>query len=60
MPESTAISVTHRPAWKALQAHYNQIHSRHLKELFAEDPKRAASAWSSRPPACTSTTPSIA
>ena len=23
-----------------MQAHYNQIHSRHLKELFADDPKR--------------------
>ncbi len=38
MPES--ILLTQRPAWKALQAHYNQLHSRHLKELFAADPKR--------------------
>src|SRR5712692_5644298 len=28
------------PAWKALQAHYNQIHSRHLRTLFSEDPRR--------------------
>ena len=41
MPASTKTnSLTERPAWKALQAHYNQIHSRHLKTLFAEDPKR--------------------
>jgi glucose-6-phosphate isomerase len=39
MPASTN-SLTERPAWKALQAHYDQIHSRHLKDLFAEDPKR--------------------
>jgi len=38
MPES--IPLTQRPAWKALQAHCNQLHSRHLKELFAADPKR--------------------
>jgi glucose-6-phosphate isomerase len=41
MPASTKTnSLTERPAWKALQAHYNQLHSRHLKTLFAEDPKR--------------------
>src|ERR1035437_1194178 len=41
MPASTKTnSLTERPAWKALQAHYNQIHSRHLRTLFAEDPKR--------------------
>jgi glucose-6-phosphate isomerase len=33
-------SLTSRPAWKALQAHFNSIHSRHLRTLFAEDPKR--------------------
>ena len=37
MPAST---LTERPAWKALQAHYNQIHNRHLRTLFSEDPKR--------------------
>ncbi len=41
MPASTTASpLTARPAWKALQAHYNQVHSRHLRTLFAEDPKR--------------------
>src|ERR1700730_2672596 len=40
MPASS-ISLTERPAWKALQAHYNQIHSRHLRAMFAEDPKRS-------------------
>src|SRR6202041_4093607 len=39
MPASS-ISLTNRPAWKALQAHYDQIHSRHLRAMFAEDPKR--------------------
>src|SRR6202795_3325382 len=39
MPAPT-ISLTNRPAWKALQAHYNQIHSRHLRAMFNEDPKR--------------------
>jgi glucose-6-phosphate isomerase len=29
-----------RPAWKALQAHFEQIHGKHLRELFAEDPAR--------------------
>ncbi len=29
-----------RPSWKALQAHFEQIRSKHLRELFAEDPAR--------------------
>ena len=29
-----------RAAWKALQAHHQQIAKKQLKELFAEDPKR--------------------
>ena len=29
-----------RPAWKKLQAHFKEIGSRHLRELFAEDPHR--------------------
>ncbi len=29
-----------RPSWKALQAHFEQIHGKHLSELFAEDPAR--------------------
>ncbi|MGC2757544.1 glucose-6-phosphate isomerase [Candidatus Binatus sp.] len=37
---SPSISLTNRPAWKALQEHYNQIRSRHLRAMFDEDPKR--------------------
>src|SRR6202451_3778227 len=33
-------SFTRRDAFKALQAHYKQIRTRHLRELFAEDPER--------------------
>src|SRR6266478_6469935 len=33
-------SLTARPAWKALQSHYGQIRSQHLRRLFADDPKR--------------------
>jgi glucose-6-phosphate isomerase len=29
-----------RPAWKALEAHYQQIKDVHLRRLFADDPKR--------------------
>ena len=29
-----------RPAWKALQAHYTRIATRHLRDLFAEDAGR--------------------
>jgi glucose-6-phosphate isomerase len=32
--------LTERPAWKALQAHYEKISGRHLRDLFAEDPDR--------------------
>jgi glucose-6-phosphate isomerase len=28
------------PAWKALDAHYAKLRDRHLRELFADDPKR--------------------
>jgi glucose-6-phosphate isomerase len=34
------LPLTQRPAWKALQAHYQQIHPLHLRQLFAEDPLR--------------------
>jgi glucose-6-phosphate isomerase len=37
---STEKPLTARPAWKALQAHYEQVHSGHLRGLFADDPKR--------------------
>ena len=32
--------LTRRPAWKALMAHFKQARAWHLRELFAEDPKR--------------------
>ena len=28
------------PAWAALQAHYEKVKDVHLRQLFAEDPKR--------------------
>jgi glucose-6-phosphate isomerase len=31
---------TRRPAWKALGAHYKTMRETHLKQLFADDPKR--------------------
>lgn len=39
MPTST-VSLTERPAWRALVAHYQKIKDVHLRELFAADPKR--------------------
>jgi len=33
-------TLTARPAWKALEAHYKQIRDLHLRALFAGDPKR--------------------
>ena len=33
-------SLTARPAWKALQAHYQAMHTLHLRQLFADDPLR--------------------
>jgi len=38
---TTAIqSLTDRPGWKALQAHYQSIRDVHLRQLFADDPQR--------------------
>jgi glucose-6-phosphate isomerase len=37
---TTGTSLTSRPAFKALQAHYQQMKGAHLRELFAQDPKR--------------------
>jgi len=34
------IPLSERPAWKALEAHYNQIQRKQLKQLFADDPAR--------------------
>jgi glucose-6-phosphate isomerase len=33
-------SLTARPAWKALVAHHKNIRNVHLRQLFADDPKR--------------------
>ncbi len=38
--KDTIPSLTRRPAWKALTAHYKQIKSLHLRELFAQDAQR--------------------
>lgn len=32
--------LTRRPAWKALAAHFKKVRTLHLRELFAQDPKR--------------------
>ena len=32
--------LTKRPAWKALTAHYKKVRTVHLRELFADDPRR--------------------
>jgi glucose-6-phosphate isomerase len=36
----TTPSLTARPAWKGLEAHYPKIRDLHLRKLFADDPKR--------------------
>ncbi len=38
--DSIVQPLTKRPAWQALQAHYQQIQSLHLRQLFADDPLR--------------------
>src|SRR5262245_11520537 len=32
--------LTARPAWKALEAHHQQVEGLHLRKLFADDPRR--------------------
>ncbi len=32
--------LTQRPAWKALQSHYEKVRNIHLRTLFADDPER--------------------
>ena len=34
------VPLRQRPAWKALEQHHAEIAGRHLRELFAEDPRR--------------------
>jgi glucose-6-phosphate isomerase len=33
-------SLTGRPGWKALESHYQTVQELHLRQLFADDPKR--------------------
>src|SRR5277367_1591082 len=41
MPTATqVVPLSERAAWKALQVHFQQIGSRHLRDFFAEDPAR--------------------
>ncbi len=37
---SARLPLDQRPAWKALQSHFQSIGSTHLRDLFAEDPTR--------------------
>ena len=37
----TRAQLTRRPAWKALEAHYQKIQGLHLRDLFSGDPRRA-------------------
>jgi glucose-6-phosphate isomerase len=39
-PSTQTPPLTQRPAWRALQAHYQQIQGAHLRDLFAADPQR--------------------
>src|SRR6185312_15020916 len=34
------MTIAAHPAWRALEAHHRAIRDRHLRELFAEDPRR--------------------
>ena len=38
--KNTNSSLPARPAWKALVAHHKKIRDVHLRQLFADDPKR--------------------
>jgi glucose-6-phosphate isomerase len=38
--DSTRLPLDQRPAWKALQSHFQSIGAKHLRDLFAEDPAR--------------------
>jgi len=40
MTKSSQTKLTERPAWRALQDHYNQIKDVHLRQFFKDDPKR--------------------
>ena len=34
------LPLTQRPAWKALETHYQKVRDLHLRQMFADDPKR--------------------
>jgi glucose-6-phosphate isomerase len=36
----TATPLKQRPAWKALESHYQKVRELHLRQLFADDPRR--------------------
>jgi len=38
--DSPRLPLDQRPAWKALQRHFSSIGTKHLRDLFAEDPAR--------------------
>jgi glucose-6-phosphate isomerase len=40
MESENAMLLTTRPEWKALQTHYAQLRTVHLRQLFADDPQR--------------------
>ncbi len=41
MPQKQGVlPLTQRPAWQALDAHYQQVRNLHLRQLFADDPER--------------------
>jgi glucose-6-phosphate isomerase len=40
MTAAHSAPLTQRPAWQALQAHYQQVGPLHLRKLFADDPRR--------------------
>jgi glucose-6-phosphate isomerase len=37
---AASVPLPQRPAWKALETHYQQIRQLHLRKFFADDPKR--------------------
>ncbi len=37
---TTSLPLTQRPAWKALEEHFQQVQNMHLRKLFADDPTR--------------------
>jgi glucose-6-phosphate isomerase len=39
-PKTEIIPLCERPAWKALRQHHAKINNVHLRELFADDPRR--------------------